>query len=298
MSVRGEAVTGLTVVIPALDEERSIAETVRDVRKALADRELELEVLVVDDGSTDDTASRAAEAGARVVSHPHRSGYGRALKTGIAAAAHETIAICDGDGTYPVEELPAMIDLLCEHDLVIGARTGPEYRGTFLRSPFRAVFLLLSSFVAGQWIPDPNSGLRLFRRADVVPLFSDLPRGFSFTTTQTLIMTLAGAFIHYREVDYRPRVGRSKIRVFRHSLQIAQGLTEVVLRHNPLKLFLLLGALPVMGALVAFGIATCGDARSEVYLVLGAVWSAAAIVIFGLGMLAAVLLRRPPARSR
>ncbi len=298
MSVRGEAATSLTVVIPALDEERSIADTVREVFQAFADSELELEVLVVDDGSSDATAARAAEAGARVISHPHRSGYGRSLKTGIAAAAHETIAICDGDATYPVDELPEMLDLLRENDLVIGARTGPEYRGTFLRSPFRAVFLLLASFVAGQWIPDPNSGLRVFRRADVVPLFSDLPRGFSFTTTQTLIMTLAGAFLHYREVDYRPRVGRSKIRVFRHSLQIAQGLTEVVLRHNPLKLFLLLGLVPTIGAFVAFALAACGGARSDTQLLLGAIWSAAAIVTFGLGMVAAVVLRRPPARSR
>lgn len=298
MSERGEAATGLTVVIPALDEARSIAETVVEVRRAFDGREIELEILVVDDGSTDETAARAAATGARVVLHPHRSGYGRSLKTGISAAAHDTIAICDGDGTYPVEELPIMLDLLTEHDLVIGARTGPEYHGTFLRSPFRGVFLLLSSFVAGQWIPDPNSGLRVFRRADVVPLFFDLPRGFSFTTTQTLIMTLAGAFIHYREVDYRARVGRSKIRVFRHSLQIAQGLTEVVLRHNPLKLFLLLGLVPTVGAAVAFAFAAGGGPRSDAQLLLGAIWSAAAIVTFGLGMLAAVVLRRPASRSR
>ncbi len=298
MSVRGEEVKELTVVIPALDEEQSIGETIAEIGRAFADRDIKVQVLVVDDGSSDATAQRAAEAGARVISHPHRSGYGRALKTGIAAAAHDTIAICDGDGTYPVDEMPAMLDLLREHDLVIGARTGPEYRGTFLRSPFRAAFLLLASFVAGQWIPDPNSGLRMFRRADVEPLFSNLPRGFSFTTTQTLIMTLAGAFIHYREVDYRPRVGRSKIRVLRHSLQIAQGLTEVVLRHNPLKLFLLVGLAPTFAALISFGLALAGGRQAELHLLIGTVWACGALTIFGLGMLAAVVLRRPPARSR
>ena len=297
MSVRGEACNALTVVIPALDEGLSIASTIEEIRAAFAATSIDLEILVVDDGSTDDTAKRAAAAGARVVSHPHRSGYGRSLKTGIAAASHGTIAICDGDATYPVEELPAMLELLREHDLVIGARTGPEYRGTFLRSPFRAAFLVLASFVAGQWIPDPNSGLRVFRRADVEPLFPDLPRGFSFTTTQTLIMTLAGAFIHYREIDYRPRVGRSKIRVFRHSLQIAQGLTEVVLRHNPLKLFLLLGMVPALAAIVAFALSCGSRAHAEIWLIVGTLWSSAAVVTFALGMLAAVVLRRSPTRS-
>jgi glycosyltransferase involved in cell wall biosynthesis len=263
------------------------------VRAAFADATIEVEILVVDDGSTDATAARAAAAGARVLAHPYRSGYGRSLKTGIQAARHDAIAITDGDGTYPVEELPRLLELARDHDLVVAARTGPEYRGTLMRSPLRLLFLLLSSFVAGQWIPDPNSGLRVFRRRDVVPLFPDLPRGFSFTTTQTLIMTLAGAFIHYHAVDYRPRLGRSKIRVLRQSLQVGQGLVEVVLRHNPLKLFLLAALAP----LLAMALVPLFGAGADAALLACVILAGTSLLILALGMVAVVALRRPPAAA-
>ncbi len=289
MSDRRE-VEGVSVIIPAYDEEHGIAATVAAVRAAFAGSETPVEILVVDDGSQDATAARAAAAGARVIAHPHRGGYGRSLKSGILAAAHETIAITDGDGTYPVEELPRLLELERTHDLVIGARTGALYRGTLLRSPLRVFFLLLASFVAGQWIPDPNSGLRIFRRRDIVPLFPDLPRGFSFTTTQTLIMTLAGAFVHFHPVDYRPRVGVSKMRLVRQSLQVGQGLIEVVLRHNPLKLFLLAALVPVLAMLLVplFG------AGADVALLACAILASTSLLVLALGMLAVVALRRAP----
>jgi glycosyltransferase involved in cell wall biosynthesis len=280
--------SAVTVLIPVHDEAPSIAPTVEAVRAAFATAPIDVEILVIDDGSGDDTAARAAAAGARVLRHPTRAGYGRALKSGIVAARHEVIAITDGDGTYPVEELPHLVARMTDHDLVIGARTGALYRGRLLRSPF----LLLASFVAGQWIPDPNSGLRVFRRADVVPLFPDLPRGFSFTTTQTLIMTLAGAFIHYREVEYRPRVGRSKIRVLRQTLQVGQGLAEVVLRHNPLKLFLLAALVPLLGMLAV----PCFAAGRAASLVACAVLAGTSLLTMALGMLAVVALRQRPTR--
>jgi len=288
-----EPASGLTVVIPAHDEEGGVGPTIDAIRAAFAARPTALEILVVDDGSTDATAARAATAGARVVSHPHRIGYGRALKSGILAAAHDVIAITDADGTYPVEELPRMLELLAAHDLVIGARTGPLYRRTLLRSPPRTLFLLLASFVAGRWIPDPNSGLRVFRRREVLPLLPDLPRGFSFTTTQTLVMTLGGAFIHFHFVDYRPRIGHSKIRFLRQSLQVGQGLVEVVLRHNPLKIFLLAALVPLLAALLVPLCARGGDAA----LVAGAVLTSTSLLILALGMLAVVALRRRPVES-
>lgn len=274
---------GLTVVVPAHDEAESIGATVRAIATAFAADATPVEILVVDDGSTDATAASAEAAGARVLRHPTRAGYGRALKTGIVAARHELIAITDGDGTYPIEVLPELVPLMAEYDLVVGARTGVHYRARRLRSPF----LWLASFVAGQWIPDPNSGLRVFRRRDVLPLFADLPRGFSFTTTQTLIMTLSGAFIHYRAIEYRPRIGRSKIRVLRQTLQVGQGLAEVVLRHNPLKLFLLAAVVPLLGMLA---VPWWGASRGAALLAC-VILACTSLLTLGLGMVAVVALR-------
>ena len=138
--------------------------------------------------------------------HPKSAGYGRALKTGIAAASHDLIAITDADGTYPIEELPTLIELAERFAMVVGARTGEHFRRVRW-SPTQATFLLLTNFVTGSWLPDPNSGFRVFRRADVLPLLDRLPNGFSFTTTLSLVLTLNGAFVHFH-LSRLPRTHR------------------------------------------------------------------------------------------
>ena len=240
-------VSGLTVVIPARDEERGLAVTLTALRAVEPRLGLPLEIVVVDDGSRDATPRVATDAGARVCTHPESAGYGRALKTGIAAASHDLIAIMDADGTYPVEELPALLELTERFDMVVGARTGAHFRRVQL-SPTQATFLLLTNFVTGKWLPDPNSGFRVFRRADVLPLLERLPNGFSFTTTLSLVLTLNGAFVHFHPVEYRERIGSSKVRFVLDALRAGQGMLEVVLRYNPLKAFLAFAFVPLIVA--------------------------------------------------
>ncbi|MBK7862026.1 MAG: glycosyltransferase family 2 protein [Archangiaceae bacterium] len=277
---------GLSVIVPAHDEAPAIESTVQALRQAVEPLGLPLEIIVVDDGSTDGTAEVARRAQVTVASHPVRAGYGHSLKTGLGLATHDLVAICDADGTYPVEELPAMVEAMARFDMVIGRRTGPNYLRSLLLSPMRTAFLLLTSFVTGSWIPDPNSGFRLFRRRDVMPLLPRLPRAFSFTTTLTLILTLGGRFILYHPIEYRPRIGRSKVRLIRDSLRVGQTLVEVVLEHNPLKLFLVvaapLGALGT-GLLVA-------SAFTALPAMFGTVVLLTSVIVFALGMLAVVVL--------
>lgn len=280
--------SGVTIVVPARDEERGIGPTLGAIQQSLGDLDVPWEIVVVDDGSRDRTAEIAREAGARVICHPKSGGYGRALKTGIRAARYETIGITDADGTYPVDRLPEMLERLTRFDMVIGARTGRYYRRMALLSPMRTAFLLMSGFVTGTWIPDPNSGLRVFRRADVVPLLDRLPNAFSFTTTLTLIMTLDARFIDYYAVPYMKRLGRSKVRVVRDALRVGQGLVETTLRHNPLKMFMIVAALPFMAAVVLGAFAPMWPT-----LVTSAVvaWLTS-LLIFAVGMLAVVVLDR------
>ena len=274
---------GTTVIIPALDEEAGMAATLEELATVAHDLPQPVEVIVVDDGSTDRTAEIAKEHGCTVIQHPANAGYGASLKTGIRAASYERIAITDADGTYPAGELPSMFQELERFDLVVGARTGPRYRRRAFLSPMRNVFLLLTNFVVGTWIPDPNSGLRVFRRSTALGLLHALPRAFSFTTTMTLLMTLQGRFIHFHPVDYRARLGRRKIRPVRDTLRVTQTLVEVILRYNPLKLFLLLGMLPFLLAPITWALAPPG-----VDWMVGAVFAAAAFVVWGLGLLAAI----------
>lgn len=276
--------SGLTLVIPARDEERGLAVTLAGVRAVESRLGRPLEIVVVDDGSRDATRRVAEEAGARVCSHPESAGYGRALKTGVAAASHDLIAIMDADGTYPVEELPALLAHTERYAMVIGARTGPHFRRVRL-SPTQATFLLLTNFVTGRWLPDPNSGFRVFRRADVLPLLGLLPNGFSFTTTLSLVLTLNGAFVHFHPVEYRARIGSSKVRFLLDALRAGQGMLEVILRYNPLKAFLAFAFVPLVVAGVVALLPCSGAAK----LLVSVAALATSCVIFAVGMAASAI---------
>jgi glycosyltransferase involved in cell wall biosynthesis len=269
----------LTVIIPARDEERGLPVTLAALRAVEPRLGLPLEIVVVDDGSRDATGRVAAEAGARVCTHPASAGYGRALKTGVTAASHDLIAITDADGTYPIEDLPAMLALTERFDMVVGARTGPHFR-RIRRSPTQAAFLLLTNFVTGRRLRDPNSGFRVFRRADVLPLLDRLPNGFSFTTTLSLVLTLNGAFVHFHPVEYRPRIGSSKVRFVRDALRAGQGMLEVVLQYNPLKAFLAFAFVPLVVACLV-GLLPFSHATKTLTLVAAL---ATSCLIFAFGM--------------
>lgn len=229
-----------SVIIPALNEEAGIA-AVLDRVQALNPRP---EIIVVDDGSTDNTGEIAQSKGATVIRHPAPGGYGRSLKDGIRAATNDVIVITDADGTYPVERMPELVaEMEKGFDMVVGARHGRHYRGAMLKMPARIVFKWLVEFVTGRQIPDINSGLRAFRKSAVTPFFKDLCNGFSFTTTITLIYCLTGKFVTYLPVDYAARKGRSKVRIIRDSLRTLQYITEVIATYNPLKLFVLMSGL-------------------------------------------------------
>lgn len=122
----------LTVVIPALNEAKAIVETIDRIRQVLDVATIAHEIIVVNDGSTDDTGALARSCGVRVIDHPSPGGYGLSLKDGILVAKYDLIAITDADGTYPCERIPELFNLVrgSGFDMAVGARTGGEYRAT------------------------------------------------------------------------------------------------------------------------------------------------------------------------
>lgn len=232
----------VSVVIPSHNEEAAIP-LVLDALHAVAKTEgLDAELLVVDDGSTDQTAAVAAAHGARVITVPMNVGYGAALRRGIEAAKHSRIVTIDGDASYPVEYLGELLRRLERFDLVIGRRTGTLYYRSLLAYPFRLVYLMLVWFVVGRRVPDPNSGLRAFRRDAITEFLPVMCHGFSFSTSMTTLYLLAGRTVDYLPIPYHRRVGVSKIRFVRDMLRTGQLLCTVILLYNPIKLFVLVAA--------------------------------------------------------
>ena len=244
----GKDLSGVTVVVPAYNEGASLPGTVADLQKALTLWAKPSEIIVVNDGSTDETASIAESAGARVISHPLNSGYGQSLLTGISAAKYDTIAIIDADGTYPAEKLG---DLLARYSqgfhMVVAARQGRYYKGSFGKRILRILFRWLAEFTCGRSIPDINSGFRVFDKRPVLAWQGSLSTGFSFTTTITLLFMLNNLFVGYLPFAYNQRVGQSKVRLFRDSLRSLQIILTTIAQFNPLKLYLLLIFVNILG---------------------------------------------------
>ena len=232
--------TAVSIIIPAYNEEAAIRTVVDRIRETMRASHIQHEIIVVVDGATDATADEATTIADQVIVHPQNLGYGQSLKTGITAATNDLIAITDADGTYPVERLPDMIGLADKFHMVVGARTGKFYQGNMIKRYARVAFRMLSEFAAGRKIPDINSGLRIFRRSQIMPFFPIISAGFSFTTTSTLAYMLNGLFVHYTPIEYHKRAGRSKVRHVRDSLRAAQIIVEAILRCNPIKIFLLM----------------------------------------------------------
>jgi len=212
MKKQKAATPAVSIVIPAYNEEGAVAATIASVRDVLDAAGISHEIIVVNDGSTDDTLERARATGVHVVNFPHNGGYGRALKAGIAVSTGPLVAILDADGTYPASYLPEMIAMATYNDMVVGDR-GAAMKGVpLIRRPAKWTLNKLASLLAQHDITDLNSGLRVFRREPLERFVPLLPDAFSFTTTVTLCMLASGMRVSYLPIVYGKRVGQSKIR--------------------------------------------------------------------------------------
>lgn len=276
----------ISVVIPAFNEAGAIKETIAEIRKAL--ESLDHEILVVNDASTDRTGDEAAAAGARVISHPHNLGYGGALKTGIRAAAYDTIVITDADGTYPNADLPRLLaEFRKGFNMVVGARTGEHYHESALKSPLRYLLKWLVEFTTGRRIPDVNSGFRIFSRTEALPYLNHLCNTFSFTTSITLAYMMTSKFVGYVPIAYHPRIGQTKVRLFRDSLRTLQYIVQAILYYNPLKMFLLISGMLFVAGSGLILVAWQWKIMTAFYLGVGCMLMV--ITVFCLGLLAELL---------
>lgn len=232
-----------SIIVPCFNEEAALPEAICSLREQLRGCDGPYELIVVDDGSTDGTADKlrelaARDAGLRVITHDVNRGYGAALKTGIRHATAEWIAITDADGTYPNHELPRLLRYAGDYDMVVGSRNGLNVQYPLIRKIPKWFLIRFAEWMARRKIPDLNSGMRVFRKQVAERFLKILPDGFSFTTTITMAMLTNGYRVRYEPIDYLTRVGRSKIKPIRDTLNFVQLILRTGMYFGPLRVLL------------------------------------------------------------
>lgn len=243
-----------SVIVPAYNEEEAIDEVIKQLLGILSEAPLQnSELIIVDDGSKDRTSDVVyAHSEVTLIRYAVNRGYGAALKSGIRHARAPIIVITDADGTYPNERIPDLVHRMLDghYDMVVGARTGSDVAIPLSRRPAKWVISKLANFISGSDIPDLNSGLRAFRRDVVTRFFNLLPDGFSFTTTITLGMLSNGYLVDFVSINYHARVGKSKIKPIRDTLNFVLLTFRNALFFAPMKIFVPIGITLVLAGIM------------------------------------------------
>jgi glycosyltransferase involved in cell wall biosynthesis len=226
-----------TVVIPAFNEGPAVGRLITELQAAAAWHE----IIVVDDGSGDDTGTAAADAGAAVVRHPYNKGNGAAVKTGIRHATGKYVLIIDADGQHRPADATRLVAELETYDLFIWARS-PATQASFARRLGNATLNRIASYLTERAIPDLTSGFRAARRDMLVEFLHLLPNGFSTPTTTTLAFIKAGYSVKFEPIEAETRQGTSKIRLGSDGFRFFLILLKVVTIFSPLRIFVPISA--------------------------------------------------------
>ena len=224
----------VSVIIPVFNE----AETVAEIIKEITGLYPEFEVIVINDGSTDETGARAKEAGALVYSHPYNIGNGAAIKSGIRIASGDILVFMDGDGQHDPKDLAAMLEFFPDYDMVVGARPGGQ-QASLWRAAGNRVYNGFASYVAKFPIQDLTSGFRAIKAEIARSFLYLLPNTYSYPTTMTLGVLRSGRSVKYIPIHSRKRSkGKSKVKPFRDGVRFFMIITKICALYSPLRVFL------------------------------------------------------------
>lgn len=270
----------VTVIIPAKNEQHVVGQVVENVLGVLPGAE----VIVLDDGSTDDTGARARDAGARVIRHPVSRGNGAAIKTAARHASRAILVCMDADGQHDAAEIPRLLQRLSEgYDMAVGARSG-EHHASIFRRVANAIYNRLASWITGIAILDLTSGFRAAKAEHFRQFIPLLPNGFSYPTTITMAFLRAGFNVAFEPVRVRRRAegGKSHIRLLRDGGRFFLIIFRVGTLYAPLKIFAPISVLFFGLGLgyYAYTFATAGRFTN-----LGALLFSTSVLIFMIGLL-------------
>ncbi len=223
----------VTIVIPAKNEAETLPALLSKIRSELP----EFDVLVVDDGSTDETAAISKKHGAKVISLPYSLGNGGAVKTGVRSVKTRRLVLMDADGQHSPEDIPRLLERLDKgFDMVIGAR-GRESQANFGRATANSIYNRLAGWMVGRTIPDLTSGFRAAESEKFKEFLYLLPNGFSYPTTITMAFFRAGYSVDFVPITASQRLSESHINPLKDGIRFLLIIFRVGTLYSPLKIF-------------------------------------------------------------
>ena len=224
----------ISIVLPAKNESGAIGQTIQNIHAL----QLAHEIIVVNDGSTDNTKAIAEQAGAKVVSHPYSKGNGAAIKTGARAATGDIIVFMDADGQHDPNDISRLIEKIEQgYDLVVGARQKGS-QASVGRGIANALYNNLATYMTEQKVEDLTSGFRAVRADKFREFLYLLPNGFSYPTTSTMAFFRAGYSVTYVPIHAAKRIGKSHIQPLKDGVRFFLIIFKIATLFSPLKMFL------------------------------------------------------------
>lgn len=287
----------ISIIVPAYNEEAKIGEVIKRIRQV----NQEWQIVVVDDGSSDQTSELAEAAGAKVLKHPYNIGLGGSLKSAARIVDGDILIFVDADGQHPPEEIPKLLDFMETHDMVVGVRTLSQQASH--RAWGNRIFIWVAEKLSGHKIPDLTSGFRAVRREYFMEFIHLLPNRYSSSTTLTLAMLKAGLFVRFVPISgtKNRETGKSGIALLRDGFRIIGLIVRTIMLFNPQKFFLPTAAgIFGIGLLIGiFQLLSLGGIRGTTIIFI-----LAGILIFMFGLLADQIanvrlsMQKPQTKSR
>lgn len=270
-------VSKVSVIVPAKNESGAIAAVVCGIAAIVP----QAEIIVVDDGSTDDTARVAREAGATVLSHPKGLGNGAAVKSGARKASGDVLVFLDGDGQHDPADIPRLLEKISEgFDMVVGARDA-ESQASVGRGIANRLYNRLASYMTNQRIEDLTSGFRAARASCFREFLFLLPNGFSYPTTSTMAFFRAGYGVAYVQIRAARRIGISHLRIVKDGVRFLLIIFKIGTLYSPLKLFAPLAFAFFLLGLVWYGFTLVTMGR---FTNMSALMLTTSIIVFMMGL--------------
>ena len=239
----------VSIILPAKNESAALALVLPRIRNLFPDAE----IIVIDDGSTDDTGAVCLASSASCIVHARSLGNGAAIKAGARAAAGEILVFMDADGQHKPEDVHLLLERLVQgYDMVVGARSLASQAGAH-RAVANTFYNWLASWMVGQEVKDLTSGFRAVRAKPFRKFLYLLPNGFSYPTTITMSFFRAGYLVDYVPIVAPPRIGKSHVRLFRDGARFFLIIFKIGTLFAPMKLFL-----PISAAFFLTGISYYG----------------------------------------